>query len=68
VSIPDDMKCLRCQGEMELSRHVSLVTGSHSAGAKLLFGQLAELDERPWPLDAYRCANCGHIELFDRSE
>jgi hypothetical protein len=53
---------------MEPSRHVSLVTGSHSAGAKFLFGQLAELDEEPWPLDAYRCSNCRHIELFDRSE
>ena len=43
------------------------MTGAHSGMAKLVFGQWAELDERSWPVDVYRCARCGHLELFDLS-
>ena len=48
----------------------SLTTNHLPSGlqAKLLFGQLAELNKRPWPLEAHRCTSCRHVELFDRSE
>ncbi len=58
-------KCLRCQGDMQEIGEVSLVTGKHSAAAKLLFGQLAEMDERPWALSAHRCSSCHLVELYD---
>ena len=61
----NDLKCLRCQNEMRAVGQLSLVTGGHSAAAKLFFGQLAEMDEKNWPVNAYRCSNCGLVELYD---
>jgi len=64
VTIPAEVKCLRCQNVMANLGQVSLVTGGHSAGAKLLFGQFAEMNEKPWPVDVYACSECLHVELF----
>ena len=43
----------------------SLVTGGSGAAAKFFLGQLAEMQERNWIVNAYRCPNCHHVELFD---
>ena len=60
--------CMRCQGQMEPIGEVSLMTGKHSGAAKLIFGQLAELDERPWALSASRCDTCHMVELHDTAQ
>ena len=53
---------------METVGQLSLVTGGHSAAAKLVFGQWAEMNERPWPVEVHRCTNCRCVEMFDRSQ
>jgi len=60
-----DTKCVLCQGDVQLIGKFPLVTGSHSGAAKFWLGQWAELDERPWIVQVYRCASCHHVELFD---
>lgn len=53
---------------MEPVGRLPLVTGAHSGTAKFWLGQLAELDERSWNVDVYRCATCGHVEMFDLND
>ena len=62
------MKCLRCQSEMVPLGHETLVTGGSGATAKFFLGQLAEMQEKNWVVNAYRCPNCHHIELFDTGQ
>ncbi|MGB8195892.1 MAG: hypothetical protein WCF25_02655 [Acidimicrobiales bacterium] len=40
---------------------------SNGAGAPSTFflGQLAEMHEQTWALNAYHCPTCHHVELFD---
>jgi hypothetical protein len=59
--------CVRCHAPASWVGHIPVVIGGSSGAAKLLFGQLAELNERSWVIDAYRCSRCGHLEMFDRS-
>jgi hypothetical protein len=58
------LKCLRCQTIMEDLGQVSLVTGGSSSAAKLFFGQLAEMQEKNWVVNALHCPACHHVELF----
>ncbi len=67
MSDPSQVTCLRCQAATEPMGQLPLMTGSSSGVAKLFFGQWAELSERHWPVDVYRCTRCGHVELFDLS-
>lgn len=62
------LKCLRCQGELAPLGQESLVTGGSGAAAKFFLGQLAEMQERNWIVNAYRCPNCHHLELFDAGQ
>jgi hypothetical protein len=59
------VKCLRCQGETEHVGKLSLVTGASSAASKLIVGQLAEMGEKHWDVQVFRCTHCGHAEIFD---
>lgn len=59
------VKCLRCQGETEHVGKLELVTGASSATSKLFFGQLAEMGEKHWDVQVFRCTHCGHAEIFD---
>jgi hypothetical protein len=43
----------------------SLVTGGTGAAAKFFLGQLAEMQEQKWVVNAFHCPNCHHVELFD---
>ena len=45
----------------------SIVTGGSGAAAKFFLGQLAEMQEGKWVVNAYHCPNCHHVELFDAS-
>jgi hypothetical protein len=65
MSDPNEVKCLRCQGAVEHLGTFPLMTGKSSRAAKLFLGQLAEMDESHWDVDAFRCATCGHVEMFD---
>ncbi len=60
--------CLRCQSETEYIGDLALVTGGGSGLAKVFLGQWAEVGERHWSVDVYRCTHCGHVEIFDLSE
>ncbi|MGA8015827.1 MAG: hypothetical protein WCB85_07920 [Candidatus Dormiibacterota bacterium] len=65
---PPGVVCLRCQNPTAYLGKIPVVTGGSSGAAKLLFGQLAEVSERDWFIDAYRCTYCGHLEMFDLSQ
>lgn len=58
-------KCTVCQGETDFLGQVPVRTKGTGGAAKLFFGELAELGEEKWPIDIYRCKNCGHLELYD---
>ena len=68
MEIPGEVKCVRCQGDVEHLGQVPLVTGSHSGAAKFWLGQWAEVDEKPWFIDVHRCRSCRHVELFDLND
>jgi hypothetical protein len=53
---------------MQSVGQMSCITGGHSAAAKLFLGQLAAMDEKNWPLDAYRCSDCRILEFYDVSQ
>ena len=59
--------CVRCHAPASWVGHIPVVIGGSSSAAKLLFGQLAEMNERNWLIDASRCSRCGHLELFERT-
>ncbi len=65
MSDPTAVKCLRCQSETEHLGQLPLMTGKSSNAAKFFFGQLAEMGEGHWDVDVFRCAKCGHVEMFD---
>ena len=60
-----ELKYLRCQSPMTPLGQESIVTGGSGAAAKFFLGQLAEMQEGKWVVNAYHCANCHHVELFD---
>jgi hypothetical protein len=62
------MKCLRCQGELQPLGRESLVTGGSGPAAKFFLGQMAEMQEKNWVVNAFSCANCHHVELFDAGQ
>ena len=59
------LKCLRCQSAMEPVGQETLVTGGSGPAAKFFLGQLAEMGEKNWVVNAYHCPSCHHVELFD---
>ena len=65
MSDPTAVKCLRCQSETEHLGQLPLMTGKASNAAKFFFGQVAEMGEGHWDVDVFRCAKCGHVEMFD---
>jgi hypothetical protein len=65
MSDAPELKCLRCQSPMAPLGQESIVTGGTGAAAKFFLGQLAEMQEQKWVVNAYHCANCHHVELFD---
>ena len=44
---------------------IPLRTGGTSGGWHLIFGELADVTERVFPLDVYRCSRCKRVEFFD---
>lgn len=60
-----DLRCLRCQQTMNYLGQMPLRSGGTSGGWNFLFGPWAALGEQVIKIDAYRCSNCGHLELFD---
>jgi hypothetical protein len=67
MSDASELKCLRCQSPMAPLGQESIVTGGSGAAAKFFLGQLAEMQEGKWVVNAYHCPNCHHVELFDAS-
>jgi hypothetical protein len=65
MSDAPELKCLRCQSPMAPLGQESIVTGGTGAAAKFFLGQLAEMQEQKWIVNAYHCPNCHHVELFD---
>jgi hypothetical protein len=39
--------------------------GGTSGGWHFLMGELADVGEKIWPLDVYRCSSCKRVEFFD---
>jgi hypothetical protein len=64
MSDAPQLKCIRCQSELQPLGQESLVTGGSSPAAKFFLGQLAEMQEKNFVVNAYLCPNCHHVELF----
>ena len=62
-----EVKCGRCATVADYMGRIPVMTGGSGAVAKLIFGQWAEAGEGHWPIDVWRCPQCGHVELFDLS-
>ena len=60
--VPDGA-CLRCRGELTGWGVHEFRTGGTSGGAKLLFGEWAELGEQKIPLELRYCAACGQVDI-----
>jgi hypothetical protein len=60
--VPDDA-CLRCGNPLtEWGTH-EFRTGGTTGGAKLLFGEWAELGEEKIPLELRYCGACGQVDI-----
>lgn len=57
--------CTQCKGELEYLGQVPIRAKGTSGTMKLFFGEWAELGEEMWPIDIFRCTDCGHLELYD---
>jgi hypothetical protein len=60
--VPDGA-CLRCGGPLTEWGVQEFRTGGTSGGAKLLFGEWAELGEEKIPLELRYCAACGQVDI-----
>ncbi len=61
-AIPMD-DCLRCRGPLADWGVIEFRTGGTSGGAKLLFGEWAELGEEKVPLHLRYCPGCGQVDV-----
>lgn len=59
------MKCRACLVEMTSLGQLPVRVGGTSGGWHLLMGELADVGEKIWPLDVYRCSSCKRVEFFD---
>jgi hypothetical protein len=60
--IPSDL-CLRCRGRLTEMGTYEFRTGGTSGGAKLLFGEWAELGEEKLALHLRSCSRCGQVDV-----
>jgi hypothetical protein len=59
------MDCPFCKTEMQALGQVPVRVGGRGGGWHLLLGEWADVGEKVWPLDVYRCATCKRLEFFD---
>ena len=59
------MKCSVCKASMQSLGQVPVRVGGTSGGWHLLLGEWADMTERVFPLDVYRCQGCKRVEFFD---
>lgn len=60
------MKCTTCGSEeTKFLGKVPVRIKGGSTFTKIILGELAEYGEELYPIDVYRCAKCGHLELYD---
>ena len=59
------MTCPSCKTEMQSLGQLPIRIGGTTGGWHLLFGELADMSEGVFPLDAYRCNGCKRVEFFD---
>jgi hypothetical protein len=50
---------------MQSLGQVPIRVGGTGGGWHLLLGEWADVTERVFPLDVYRCSNCKQVEFFD---
>jgi hypothetical protein len=55
--------CLRCGGPLTPWGVHEFRTGGTTGGAKLLFGEWAELGEDKIPLELRYCPSCGQVDI-----
>ena len=60
--VPSDA-CLRCRGTLTDWGVRQFRTGGTTGGAKLVFGNLAELGEQMIPFHLRYCSNCGQVDM-----
>ena len=58
-------QCYICKGELDYLGQVPVRTHGESGLSVLVFGGLAEAGEEKWPIDIFRCKECGHLEMYD---
>jgi hypothetical protein len=58
-------KCSSCGGGLSNLGTVPFRVGGPGAAGLFFMGQWAEMSERKYPIDIYRCDACGHLEMFD---
>jgi len=59
-----DNKNCYCGGVMRFAYTADFRVGGTDGSLKLLFGELAKVDENRLPLNIYVCPICGKIELY----
>jgi len=59
------VQCSACKTPMESLGQVPVRVGGTSGPWHLLMGEWADMTERVFPLDVYRCQQCRRVELFD---
>ncbi len=61
-------KCSYCGQNAQYVYTAEFRVGGTSGGAKLFFGEWAELGEKMIPMYVFVCPNCGKVELFATEE
>jgi hypothetical protein len=61
-------KCSYCGQNAQYVYTAEFRVGGTSGGAKLFFGDWAELGEKMIPMYVFVCPNCGKVELFATEE
>ena len=61
-------RCSNCGRDAQFVYTAEFRVGGTSGGAKLLFGEWAELGERMIPMFVFVCPNCGKVELYATEE
>ena len=59
------MQCAVCKTPMQSLGQVPVRVGGTQGPWHLLIGEWADMTERVFPLDVYRCQQCRRVELFD---
>jgi len=59
------VKCRACLVEMTSLGQAPVRVGGTSGGWHILMGEWADVGEKTWPLDVYRCSSCKRVEFFD---